>query len=83
MNLTLSFSKFGSLKYEIRICPALQHKPSPDKPLFDAADAGVGGHEDRRRVFDPFSPPYNTQLFVGELKDEASDEEFVVLVSRH
>jgi len=67
-------------KYEIRICPALQHKPSPDKPLFDAADAGVG---DRRRPFDPFSPPYNPQLFVGELKDDVSDEEFVVLVSRH
>jgi len=61
----------------------LQHKPALPTPDFaGAADAGVAVHGNRGKVFDPFSPPYNANLFVGELKDNESEEEFVVLVNR-
>lgn len=33
------------------------------------------------KVFDPFAPPYNVNLLIGDLKDEEAQEEFVVLVS--
>lgn len=33
--------------------------------------------------FDPFAPPYNENLYVSELKDEESNENFVILVGRH
>jgi ATP adenylyltransferase len=46
----------------------------------DAADAGLAFHENRGKIFDPFAPPYNTNLYVGEVKDDESQEEFVVLV---
>lgn len=32
------------------------------------------------RAVDPFAPPYNENLYVGDLKDEYSGEEYAVLV---
>ncbi len=37
-------------------------------------------HEKEQRP-DPFKPPYNPNLYVGELKDEEEGTEYVVLVS--
>jgi ATP adenylyltransferase len=34
------------------------------------------------KVYDPFTPPYNVNLHVGDLRDEESQEEFVVLVRK-
>ena len=65
------------LQFEIRICPALQHKPTLPAPPVDAGNAGIAG---QGKVFDPFAPPYNTNLYVGELKHDESQDEFVVLV---
>ncbi len=56
-------------QYEIRVCPALQHK-----------DSGSAAHGNRGKVYDPFAPPYNMNLYVGEMRDDESQEEFVVLV---
>lgn len=49
----------------------------------DATDAAAivkGGKEGK--VYDPFEPPYNINLHVGDLRDEESQEEFVVLVRK-
>ncbi len=45
-----------------------------------AADTGVALNASGGKAFDPFAPPYNQNLFVGELKDERSGEEYAVLV---
>jgi ATP adenylyltransferase len=37
-------------------------------------------HEKEKRS-DPFQPPYNPNLYVGELKDEEEGAEYVVMVS--
>lgn len=33
-----------------------------------------------QKPFDPFAPPYNENLYLGELKDEEFGEEYVVIV---
>jgi len=38
--------------------------------------------ENGANVFDPFAPPYNVNLHVGDLKDEETQEEFVVLLNK-
>jgi ATP adenylyltransferase len=62
----------------------LQHKSAPKSQVDatdDAAQAiATGGNESE--VYDPFAPPYNIDLHVGDLKDEESQEEFVVLVRK-
>ncbi|PPQ98785.1 hypothetical protein CVT24_003343, partial [Panaeolus cyanescens] len=66
--------------YEIRVCPALQHKPPLPPPHFqpstDSIDVAKG------KVIDPFAPPYNPNLYIGELKDEETQEEFVILLNK-
>ena len=56
----------------------MRHKPAPSLGSQGDAtdDAAIG------KVYDPFMPPYNTNLHVGDLKDEESQEEFVVLVRK-
>jgi ATP adenylyltransferase len=56
------------LKFEIRLCPALQAKPKSDPDITKLGQKP-----------DPFAPPYNPNLYVGELRDEDGDE-YVVLV---
>lgn len=51
----------------------MQHKPT--------ADADVAATQLESKVFDPFAPPYNANLHVGDLKDEVSQEEYAILVS--
>ncbi|KAF8160758.1 ATP adenylyltransferase-domain-containing protein [Crassisporium funariophilum] len=73
----------SGVEYEIRLCPALQHKPHLPTPHFNAAtDAGLAVQGNRGKLFDPFAPPYNVNLHVGELRDEESQEEFVVLLNK-
>ncbi|KIM45312.1 hypothetical protein M413DRAFT_337714 [Hebeloma cylindrosporum] len=74
----------SDVEYEIRLCTALQHKPALPTPNFDAAaDSGVALGGSGGKVFDPFAPPYNPNLYIGELKDEESEEEFVVVLNKY
>ncbi|KAF8973074.1 ATP adenylyltransferase-domain-containing protein [Flammula alnicola] len=74
----------SNIEYEIRLCPALQRKPTLPAPHFDArVDAGIALHGNKGKEFDPFSPPYNANLYVGDLKDEESQEEFVILLNKY
>ncbi|GJE92278.1 ATP adenylyltransferase-like protein [Phanerochaete sordida] len=72
------------VEWEIRLCPALQHKPHLPTPHFDA------GADERRsalglegRTFDPFTPPYVPNLHLGDLKDEVDGDEYVVLFNKY
>lgn len=63
------------MKFEIRLCPALQKKPKEPTPHFDPESDGAG------KKPDPFAPPYVEALYVGALRSEEGGEEYVVLVS--
>jgi sulfate adenylyltransferase (ADP) / ATP adenylyltransferase len=71
------------IQFEIRLCPALLHKPRLQTPHFEPADGGVGtgDEQEKKKHTDPFSSPYNPNLYVGELRDEGEGKEYVVLVS--
>lgn len=70
-----------SPQYVIRLCPALQKKCTSDNPQGqDAMDVDSDDKGKEKKILDPFAPPYNEKLYVGELKDEESEEEFVILV---
>jgi len=59
------------------------HKPDLPTPQFDTA-AGVAAtadHDEKEKRADVFRPPYNPNLYVGELRDEEEGTEYVVLVS--
>jgi hypothetical protein len=53
-------------------------------PAHLASEPGTGAananHEAEKRT-DVFKPPYNPNLYVGELRDEEESNEYVVLVS--
>ncbi|KAJ7072060.1 ATP adenylyltransferase-domain-containing protein [Mycena amicta] len=61
------------VEYEIRLCPALQNKPTLPTPHFTPEKTKI----------DPFLPPYNPNLYVDELRDEDSGEEYVVLLNKY
>ncbi|KAI9463602.1 ATP adenylyltransferase-domain-containing protein [Lactarius psammicola] len=67
------------IDFEIRLCPALLQKPTlPTPPLeVTAADS------EREKRPDPFKPPYNPNLYVGELKDEEEGIEYAVLLNKY
>ncbi|KAH8990532.1 HIT-like domain-containing protein [Lactarius akahatsu] len=67
------------IDFEIRLCPALLQKPPLPTPHFEVA---TGDHEKEKRT-DPFQPPYNPNLYVGELKDEEEGTEYVVLLNKY
>ncbi|KAJ7130854.1 ATP adenylyltransferase-domain-containing protein [Mycena crocata] len=66
--------KYGDsgIEYEIRLCPALQNKPALPSPHFA-----------KPTKHDPFEPPYNPNLYVGELRDEDNAEDYVVLLNKY
>ncbi|KAF9263369.1 hypothetical protein L218DRAFT_1035124 [Marasmius fiardii PR-910] len=64
----------SNIGYEIRLCPALQKKPQLP-PQFSSDIAAETPKNGSKPPFDPFSPPYNTGLFVGYLRDQGQDEE--------
>jgi sulfate adenylyltransferase (ADP) / ATP adenylyltransferase len=65
-------------QFEIRLCPALQKKPT--LPTIDTPEEHSNQNLAGDAKPDPFAPPYNPNLFVGELKDEDSEAEYAVLV---
>ncbi|KAJ7647046.1 ATP adenylyltransferase-domain-containing protein [Roridomyces roridus] len=64
----------SGVEYEIRLCEALQHKPHLPTPHFTAQDS-------QKKLQDPFLPPYNPNLYIGELQQE--QEEYVVLLNKY
>jgi sulfate adenylyltransferase (ADP) / ATP adenylyltransferase len=61
----------------------LLHKPEPPTPRFEPAAGGAAITDDHReeKRADVFEPPYNPNLYVGDLRDEEEGTEYVVLVS--
>jgi len=47
-----------------------------------ASDGGIATQGNGGKTYDPFAPPYNVNLHVGNLKDEEAQEEFVVLLNK-
>lgn len=66
-----------SVQFQIRLCAALQQKPPLSTPHFDLPST----EPVLSKPPDPFDPPYNPNLFLGELKDEEEGLEYAVLVS--
>ncbi|KAJ4483179.1 ATP adenylyltransferase-domain-containing protein [Lentinula aciculospora] len=64
--------------FEIRLCPALQKKPKLPTPHFDSNIV-----EPVSEPLDPFAPPYDPGLFVGELSSEEISEQYVVLMNKY
>ncbi|TFK44348.1 ATP adenylyltransferase-domain-containing protein [Crucibulum laeve] len=76
----------SEVEFELRLCPALQNKPHLPTPHFEgnpAADAGLAVQGDKGKAFDPFAPPHNPNLHVGDLRDDYNDEEYVVLLNKY
>ncbi|KAF5321575.1 hypothetical protein D9619_001543 [Psilocybe cf. subviscida] len=69
----------STVEYQIRLCPALQHKPTLPTPHFEPPASPTK----KDKSFDPFAPPYNENLYVAELKDEESNEDFVILLNKY
>ncbi|KAF8623098.1 hypothetical protein AX15_006509 [Amanita polypyramis BW_CC] len=65
--------------FEIRVCPALQRKPkTQDESL---TDAPVQSNTEKK--FDPFAPPYNPNLHIGDIHNEETEDEYVVLFNKY
>ncbi|KAJ3791134.1 ATP adenylyltransferase-domain-containing protein [Lentinula aff. detonsa] len=64
--------------FEIRLCPALQKKPKLPTPHFDDStiSKSLGN-------FDPFAPPHDPGLLVGELTSEEISGQYVVLMNKY
>lgn len=62
-------------QFQIRVCPALQKKPTLPVAHFEPEHDGEAKPEGKS---DPFKPPYNPNLFLGEVQTEG--KEYVVLV---
>ncbi|KAI0051872.1 HIT-like protein [Auriscalpium vulgare] len=63
----------AGIDFQIRLCPALLHKPTLPTPHFT---------EQPTEKSDPFKEPYNPNLYVGELKDEQEGIDYVVLLNK-
>ncbi|KZT41511.1 HIT-like protein [Sistotremastrum suecicum HHB10207 ss-3] len=68
----------GGVEFEIRLCPALLHKPTLPTPHFSKNDASAA---QEHKLKDPFAPPYNENLIVGETEVEGG--EYVVLLNKY
>ncbi|KAJ3762355.1 ATP adenylyltransferase-domain-containing protein [Lentinula raphanica] len=67
------------VEFEIRLCPALQKKPRLPTPNFGDGTT-VSKPMDK---FDPFAPPYDPGLLVGELTSEEISGQYVVLMNKY
>ncbi|KAJ7282976.1 ATP adenylyltransferase-domain-containing protein [Mycena rebaudengoi] len=65
----------SGIEYEIRLCPALANKPHLPTPNFTA--------QGTLKPHDPFEPPYNKNLYVGELQDKENEQDYVVLLNKY
>lgn len=73
------------IEWEIRLCTALQKKPTASPP---ATEAGSAPSQDNQqdatsKNSDPFAPPYVPNLHVGDLRDESSGAEYGVLLNKY
>ncbi|TBU24517.1 HIT-like protein [Dichomitus squalens] len=71
----------NGVEFQIRLCPALQNKPRLPTPDF-SGDAPSAVQQEKKR-YDPFAPPYNPNLLLGEVRDEAEGNEYVILFNKY
>ncbi|KAH9895084.1 ATP adenylyltransferase-domain-containing protein [Cubamyces lactineus] len=69
------------VEFQIRLCPALQNKPRLPTPDFNE-DAPAAKEQEKKR-HDPFAPPYVPNLYLGEVRDEAEGNEYVILFNKY
>ncbi|GJJ06356.1 hypothetical protein Clacol_000547 [Clathrus columnatus] len=62
-----------AIEFHLRLCPALQKKPTSGDHGHNISGKKKGDH-------DPFAPPYETQLYIGELEED--EEKYVVLLNK-
>ncbi|TFK54507.1 ATP adenylyltransferase [Heliocybe sulcata] len=74
---TVQKHKEGEVEYEIRLCPALQHKPHLPTPHFDPRQKDLG------KKPDPFEAPYVENLYIGEVEDEDNGKKYVALLNKY
>ncbi|OSC97448.1 HIT-like protein [Trametes coccinea BRFM310] len=78
---TVHVHREHDVDFEIRLCPALQNKPTLPTPDFsDDAPPAVQQEEKRH---DPFAPPYVPNLYIGEVRDEAEGNAYVILFNKY
>ncbi|KAI0369663.1 hypothetical protein BV20DRAFT_967644 [Pilatotrama ljubarskyi] len=73
--------KEHDVEFQIRLCPALQNKPRLPTPDF-SKDAPTAEEQEKKR-HDPFAPPYVPSLYLGEVRDEAEGNEYVILFNKY
>ncbi|RDB24926.1 Diadenosine 5',5'''-P1,P4-tetraphosphate phosphorylase 2 [Hypsizygus marmoreus] len=81
---TLTRHTDAGIEFEIKLCPALQKKPqlpTPDLEADPSAKADLTVPNEKKLV-DPFTPPFNPNLHIGDLCDE-DGEEYVVLLNKY
>ena len=82
-NIRLVLEYTISWQFEIRLCPSLQTKTNPRTlnrsadSLATNSDLAVEGAEETK--YGPFAPPYNPNLYIGNLQD-TSGQDYTVLV---
>jgi ATP adenylyltransferase len=72
---TLQKFNEGPIEYEVRVCPALKHKPV--LPTFEEKKEAKEEGEKK----DPFAPPYIPDLHVGDITSEEGDD-YVILLNK-
>ena len=70
------------MQFQISVCPVGKNKPKQSEEV-EKAPPTVDPPPSQaleKKLSDPFAPPYNENLYVGELKDDRCGEEYVVFV---
>ncbi|EGO00110.1 hypothetical protein SERLA73DRAFT_122199 [Serpula lacrymans var. lacrymans S7.3] len=75
--------KEDGIEFEIRVCPALQKKPTNPAPTVDTGIALANHPSEEVRKLDPFAPPYVPNILLGTLQDENNDADYVVLLNKY
>jgi len=83
---TVSKHEELNIEYEIRLCPALQKKPTLPTPHFDPnvksqEELPVQSYNGGRP--DPFSPPYVPNLYIGDLSAVENGVEYPILLNKY
>ncbi|KAL7281424.1 hypothetical protein ACG7TL_004737 [Trametes sanguinea] len=78
---TVHVHREHDVDFEIRLCPALQNKPTLPTPDF-SDDAPPAVQQEKKR-HDPFAPPYVPNLYLGAVRDEAEGNEYVILFNKY
>ncbi|KAI8993865.1 ATP adenylyltransferase-domain-containing protein [Trametes punicea] len=78
---TVHIHREHDVDFQIRLCPALQNKPRLPTP--DFSESAPSTQEQERKRHDPFAPPYVPNLHLGEVRDEAEGNEYVILFNKY